>query len=301
MRNTALSHERRASAAADKGQRWCSERTHKTEAYQLRRAALHAAVIISDPNARTKLSESLSKLGIRHHNYDAQQYYSRLPTAGLFCVCARTVAILGAVPSPAIVVCCGMAVPDNVVSLVSRAGTQVMNASSLSPKTLLQAIVNTVDDSTPCELALKLYLTSHPCFQRVPIELIDHFVTAPFEVMRLGYICLALQISRPTCRALLRSAGFERAEHLCTALRAEAWIWFAQQGIRRAVFEEYLGIRDRKTFRRACCRAAVEVPWQNYVRDTLMAPPNGKGDSNVRSAPPNARSASSSAKQGTPI
>ena len=262
MRSPALSHERRVSAAADKGKRWCSERTNKASAYPLRRTALDAAVIISDPNARTKLSKSLGRLGIRHHNYDAQQCRSLLPTARLYCVCTRTVAIFGTVPSPAIVVCCGVSVPDAVVSLVARAGSQVIDASSLSPRTLLQAIVNTVDDNTPCELALKLHLASHHRFQRVPVELIDHFVSAPSELTRLSDICVALQISRSTCRTLLRSAGFQRAEHLLTALRAEAWIWFAQHGMRRAMFEKYLGIRDRKTFRRACCRAAVTVPWQ---------------------------------------
>ena len=272
MRNTALNHKRRVSTAADKGQRWCTERTHKAGAYPLRRAALDAAVMISDPNAQTKLSKSLGKLGIRHHNYDAQQCRSRLPTAGLFCVCARTVAILSTVPSPAIVVCCGVSVPDAVVSLIARAGTPVIDTSDLSPASLLRAIVNVSDDSTPCATALKLYLASHPCFQRVPRELIDHFVAAPLEVMRLGDICLALQVSRPACRALLRSAGFGRAEHLLTALRAEAWIWFAQRGMRRPVFEKYLGIRDRKTFRRACSRAAVTVPWQiDEVRSELLA------------------------------
>jgi hypothetical protein len=154
-----------------------------------------------------------------------------------------------------------MPVPDTVVSLVTRTGTPVIDASSLSPTTVLQAIVNTSDEAIPSGLALKVHLASHPSFQRVPIELIDRFVAAPSQLTRLSAICVALQISRPNCRALLRSAGFERAEHLFTALRAEAWIWFAQRGMPRAVFEKYLGIRDRKTFRRACCRAAVAVPW----------------------------------------
>ena len=262
MRNTALSHDRRVSAAADNGKRWCTERTHSAGAYPLRRAAPDAAVIISDPNARTRLSKSLGRLGIRHHNYETQQCRHHLPTAGLYCVCTRTVAILGTVPTPALVVCCGVSVPDAVVALVARTGSPVIDASNLSPASLLQAIVNISDDSTPCATALKLYLASHPSFQRVPIKLIDRFLSAPSEMMRLRDICKALQISRPTCRALLRSAGFERAEHLHTALRAEAWIWFAQHGMRRAVFEKYLGIRDRKTFRRACSRAAVTVPWQ---------------------------------------
>ena len=152
------------------------------------------------------------------------------------------------------------------------------------------------DEAIPSGLALKVHLASHPSFQRVPIELIDRFVAAPSQMMRLSDVCATLHICRATCRAHLRSAGFERAEHLHTALRAEAWIWFAQRGWRRAVFEKYLGIRDRKTFRRACCRAAVTVPWQDCdVCNRPMAPPNGKSDSIVRSAPPNARSAPSGA------
>lgn len=113
-----------------------------------RRAALDAAVIISDPNTRTKLSESLRHLGIRHHNYDAQQCRNRLPTAGLYCICARNLATLGVVPSPAIVVCCGISVPYNVLSLVARAGILVVDGSSLPPMTSLQTLVNTLGDST---------------------------------------------------------------------------------------------------------------------------------------------------------
>ena len=272
------------------------------EAAPSRSVRLDVAVIVFDPHARRRLSESLRRLGIRHHDYDAQQCRSRLPKASLYCVCARTIATLGVVPSPAIVVCCGMAVTDTVVSLVAHAGSPVIDASSLSPATLLQAIVNTADDRTPCALALKLYLASHPGFQRVPIELIDRFVAAPSEMIRLSDICVALQISRSSCRTLLRSAGFKRAEHLCTALRAETWIWFAQRGIRRAVVEKYLGIRDRKTFRRACCRAAVAVPWQSDdVRSEPLASHTSKTDSKTRSAPPNARSASSGAMQRSPI
>lgn len=135
-----------------------------------RRTALDAAVIISDPNTRTKLSESLGHLGIRHHNYDAQQCRNRLPTAGLFCICARSLATLGVVPSPAVVVCCGIAVPDNVLSMVARAGISVIDSSSLSPKTLLQTLVNTLGDSTTHALGLKLYLASYPSFQRVPLN-----------------------------------------------------------------------------------------------------------------------------------
>lgn len=61
---------------------------------------------------------------------------------------------------------------------------------------------------------------------------------------------------------LVMAGGFKRSEHLVTALRAAAWIWFARLGAHRPTFERYLGIYDRGNFRRACRRAGIEPPWK---------------------------------------
>ena len=114
----------------------------------------------------------------------------------------------------------------------------------------------------PCALALKLHLASHPSFQRVPIELIDRFVAAPSEMRRLNDICVALHISKPTCRTLLRSGGFERGEHLCTALRAEARIWFAERQ------SPYRGAENLS--KRSCWLQACGFSIRNHVRPYRM-------------------------------
>ena len=223
--------------------------------------ALDAAVIVSDPNARRQLRELLRRIGVRHHTYDAERFRHGTPPAGLYCLCMRAIATLGTVPLPALAVCCGATVSDSVVSLVAEATVQPVDISDLTEEGLLQAIVNATDSQVPNLLGLKLHLASHPGFRLVPAALIDRFVEEPAEVSRLCDIRKTLGKSSAVCRTLLHSAGFERVEYLRTALRAEAWIWFAQRGFRRALFEKRLGIRDKTTFRRSCRRADVAVPW----------------------------------------
>ena len=169
---------------------------------------------------------------------------------------------MDSLPVPAIVVCCGASIPDNVVSVVARAGVPTIDIRNLTEETLLQALVGATSNGPASPLALQLHLTSHPRFLLVPMSIIEAFVQSPRNMVRLSDICRALRIFGAEGRRVLRSAGFDRAEHLCTALRAEAWIWFSQQGLRRTVFEHYLGIFDRATFRRACSRAVVSVPWR---------------------------------------
>ena len=233
------------------------------ECCPLRSDPLLAVVGASDLYVRRRLSKCLTHVGIPHRVYESRQLQIRVPSGSLYCLCTRTVALLGVLPLPAIVVCCGVSVPDDVVAIVARASVPTIDISNLTAETLLQAIVDATSGCPRSPIAVKLHLTSHPGFQRVPVPLIEAFLRAPRNMVRLSDICRALRISRADGRSMLRFAGFERAEHLCTALRAETWIWFAQQGIRRTVFEHYLGITDRTTFRRACCRATVSVPWRS--------------------------------------
>lgn len=230
---------------------------------------LLAVVAAFDSYVRRRLSKYLTLLGITNRVYESSQLQIRVPRGSLYCLCTRTVALLDLLSVPAIVVCRGASIPDNVVAVVARAGVPTIDIRNLTAETLLRAMVGATSQGPAGPLAVKLHLASHPQFQFVPVQSIEAFLQSPRNMVRLSDICRALRVSRAEARRMLRSAGFERAEHLCTALRAETWIWFAQRGLQRTVFEHYLGISDRGTFRRACSRAVVTVPWR---RDRPTSP-----------------------------
>ncbi len=104
-------------------------------------------------------------------------------------------------------------------------------------------------------------LVSAPQFAWLPWRLIEAFVRQPAALQTTIDFARALRISPPRVRQLVRVGGFKRSEHLVTALRGAAWIWFARLGVKRSAFERHLGIYDRGNFRRSCRRAGIEPPW----------------------------------------
>jgi hypothetical protein len=94
--------------------------------------------------------------------------------------------------------------------------------------------------------------------ERVPQAVITAFLEDPAGSRRIQDLRRSLApLSRESAQALVRSAGFPRAEHLFTALRSAAWILLMREGVNRKRIEQYLGIVDRTSFRRACKRAGV--------------------------------------------
>ncbi len=104
-------------------------------------------------------------------------------------------------------------------------------------------------------------LVSAPLFAYLPWRLIEAFVGRPNALQTTVDFARALEISQARVRQLVRVSGFTRSEHLVTALRGAAWIWFARLGVKRSAFERHLGIYDRGNFRRSCKRAGIEPPW----------------------------------------
>lgn len=105
----------------------------------------------------------------------------------------------------------------------------------------------------------------------IPRRVLEVFVHKPAGVQTTVDFARALAESHGKVRDMVHSCGFERTEHLVTALRAESWVWFARAGVPRTRLEPYLGIYDRTDFRRACRRAGIEVPWNRWDPPRLYA------------------------------
>ncbi len=226
---------------------------------------LEALVAAIEPAVRRRLSDCLAQLRIPHSVLD------RAPTATptlrktVYCLCSRWVLETKSVPMPAVIVCVGVLIPDSLMLRIKESGASLIALRHLTPATLFRAMAETSHAATAT--LLRRYLVGHPAFRNVHGALIDAFVQEPGRMKRLANICRVLQVSRAHARKMLVSSGFRRAEHLWTAMRAEAWCWFASQGLKRSLFEKQLGITDRRTFRRACRRASVAIPWAGRCLD----------------------------------
>jgi hypothetical protein len=96
---------------------------------------------------------------------------------------------------------------------------------------------------------------------RLPAQLVRAFLQDPARFTRLSDFVAVLP-SRKRARSLLGDVGLGRAEHLATRMRCSLWRWLRQCGLRDRTIAEFLGVRDRANFRRACRRAKVGVPWR---------------------------------------
>lgn len=88
------------------------------------------------------------------------------------------------------------------------------------------------------------------------------FLRAPRRIRKRLDLELALDRSRAWVRSMTEGAGFDRVTFLLTALRAQAWVVLITRGVALPAVQDYLGVQDRSTFRRACHRADVPVPWE---------------------------------------
>jgi len=156
-----------------------------------------------------------------------------------------------------------------------RARAVLIDLRDLCPGMLLRAVAEASDGVL--DVGLRAVLESEPRLRTIPTELIEAFLRCPCEVRSTKGVCGALRMSREKAQELLREAGFNRGEHLWTLCRATAYRWFAAQSLVRSQFEQHLGIRERRSFRRACQRASVEVPWQRGPRTATTGPCQAPG------------------------
>jgi hypothetical protein len=119
------------------------------------------------------------------------------------------------------------------------------------------------------------FIAAEPHLAQLGESLLDALLLAPALGWTLDDLAGALEVSTAEARRRLRAAGFRHPQHLLATFRARAWEGLVAVGFARAPVEQYLGIPDHKTFRRACGRAGVAVPWMGRGRGCALQADQG--------------------------
>ena len=185
---------------------------------------------------------------------------SELPrhAGAIYCLGSLAAARLREVPEPALIITAGAAVPDDLIAVVTGKRVAAMRLAHLNGATLLHTLMRL---TARVDLdGLLQHLAGY--FSRLPHQFLTAFVLTPTQIGTLDDIAHAVDGRLPDARRIVAAAGCRQPEHLLAALRSESYSWLSGQGFARSAIEEYLGIKDRPTFRRRCHRAGVPVPWR---------------------------------------
>ncbi len=219
--------------------------------------ALRAVVAADDPQVVRRIAAGFDALALSYGIFKANP--SELlagPQGAIYCLGARIAADLPYFRGPTIVVLHGAQLTDKALLRFQGRRLSSLHLDGFTPASLLRAIVSARIGSEPDSLAELLHHLRK--FDRVSDALLAAFVRDPAGMTRLADLRRALgPLSRESAQKLVRSTGFTRAEHLFTALRWAAWALLRREGLHRKEVEQYLGIADRTSFRRACRRAGV--------------------------------------------
>ncbi|HEX5727276.1 MAG TPA: hypothetical protein VFX98_17525 [Longimicrobiaceae bacterium] len=178
------------------------------------------------------------------------------PQGTVFCMDSRVAADLPHLPGPTIVVLSGARLTDEAVAKLRGEQVRTLRLAEITPATLLRAVISATSRSDVDAVGRRLQHLGK--LSRVQRAVISAFLEDPRNMTRLADLRRALApLSREGAQKLVRASGFDRAEHLFTALRCAAWVLLRAQGLERKEVELYLGIGDRAAFRRACRRAGV--------------------------------------------
>jgi hypothetical protein len=182
-----------------------------------------------------------------------------LPAPGpgtVYCVDSRLAVELPRIPDPAVIMLSGALVSDEIMCMLQRRRVCTLRLAEVTTKSLLSALLSA---TTSCEVdSLSCRLRNLRMFRDVDKGLLAAFLENPSRMLRLEDMRRALApLSREAAQARVRACGFHRAEHLFTALRLAAGSLLFEAGLSQPQVEEYLGIFDRGSFRRACRRAGV--------------------------------------------
>lgn len=221
---------------------------------------LHVTVAALDHRIIRRVTTTLQRMGISNNIADPHDVLRAAPSSTIFCLGSKVAEGLPQLPEPSIVVCVGAPLSDRILVRVSSARSVAIELADVGPRSMLGAILRATMGTAGS--GLDEHLRGLPRFSSLPDKLIDRFVLNPASMRTVRDICRSISISRRVAHRLVTDAGFKRAEHLLVALKAEAYLWLQSHGVSRRVLETYLGVPDRSTFRRACQRAGVSVPWR---------------------------------------
>jgi hypothetical protein len=216
-----------------------------------------AIVAVEDPLVVRRVAAGLEALSCPYSICEPRAAaLSKGPAGAVYCLGSRVASDLSRFPGPTIVLLSGARLTDEAVLKLQGRRMSTLHVNGLTPTSLLRAMVCARCESEIESIARQLGRMGK--LQRVPQGVITAFLQDPAGLTRIHDLRRALApLSREGAQALVRSAGYARAEHLLTALRCAAWILLMREGVDRKRIEQYLGILDRTSFRRACKRAGV--------------------------------------------
>lgn len=191
-------------------------------------------------------------------------------TGTVYCVDSRLAAELSRLPDPTVITLSGALVSDEVMEMLRLRRVSTLRIADITPASLLSALLSATTGRDPDDMVERLRQLE--LLRRVDRAVIAAFLTDPSRMLRLEDLRRALApLSREAAQALTRSCGFQRAEHLFTALRIASWVLLVEAGLSTHEVEQYLGICDRGSFRRACRRAGVPT-LRRGLRPDALAP-----------------------------
>jgi hypothetical protein len=204
-----------------------------------------------------RLTGDLRTLLVPHQVVRSEALHRSIATPNtVFCVDSRVAVEMPDLSRPIIIILSGALVSDELIARMSGGRVCTLRLSEMTPATLLRAMVSVTIRHDFKSLAERLQRLGR--FRHVSAALITAFLEEPAQMNRLTDLRHSLApLSREAAQAMVRSGGFKRAEHLFTALRSATWTLLTTEGVDRYRVEEYLGIGDRSSFRRACRRARV--------------------------------------------
>jgi hypothetical protein len=203
----------------------------------------------------------------------AQQLPER-PRGTVYCVDSRLAGELSHLPDRTVIMLSGALVPDGIVSVIQLRHVRTLRLDDVNPRSLLTALLSATTGTEVEGMAERL--RGLAMFHRVEAEVVNAFLRAPARMFRLEDLRRALApLSREAAQGLVRAAGFHRAEHLFTALRVGTGALLQEAGLEPREVEEYLGILDRGSLRRACRRAGVPALARGLCPEALDVPSPG--------------------------
>jgi hypothetical protein len=218
---------------------------------------MRAVVASREPQVTRRLAAGLDSLLVPYRVVEARApVLPPEPQGTVYCLDSRMAAEVPRLMGPTIVVLSGAWISDETVARLRGGNLCTLRLADITPATLLRAVISATTHSDVGAVAERLQRLGR--LRQVRAALITAFLEEPGRMNRLTDLRRALApLSRESAQALVRASGFERAEHLFTALRCAAWALLTSEGVERRQVEEYLGILDRASFRRACRRAGV--------------------------------------------
>jgi len=219
---------------------------------------LTAAVVARDSVVRCLLVKVLRESRIPFSEWAIEELAGAVPQPDVVCTGPSAAAAVLRLGFPTVIVTRGLSIADAVLGQVSRRRALVISSDELTPVTLLGGLLGARFGIDLSDVPARL--------SRVPPALLRGFLRSPRAAGTIRGFSRASGLAVDALRAMEKDLGCTRFEALVTRLRAGVYRWLASAGVDRTVVQDYLGIKDRSDFRRACRRAGIPVPWGGNER-----------------------------------